>query len=156
MDRVLFPDLKEIDKELERAFYAQKGIDMKAEYREEQEKKLMSRNEPVVEAESTDHGEIGTEVDGGGEEVDLLLLPADAHAPRIPYPLLTTSGRMKVAQLKRFLLTQLKSDRDANTLEMIVNGSNVGNELSLTFIQRTMWLDHDNAIEIMYRYSEEL
>ena len=27
------------------------------------------------------HRNIGTEVDGGGVEVNLLLLPADAHAP---------------------------------------------------------------------------
>lgn len=156
MDRVLFPDLKEIDKELERAFYAQKGIPMKAEYREEQEKKQKSRREPVVEAEAAGHGNVGSGVDGDGEEVELLLLPVDVHTPRIPYPALTTSGRMKVVQLKRFLLTQLKSDQDASTLEMIVNGSIVGNELSLTFIQRTMWLDHANAIEIKYRYSDEL
>lgn len=156
MDRVLFPDLKEMDKELEQAFYAQKGIPLKAEYRQETEKKGITRHEPVVETETFDHRNLGTGVNGGAEEVDLLLLPADTHVPRIPYDFLTTSGRMKVVQLKRFMLTQLKSDQDPSTLEMMVNGSIVGNELSLTFIQRTMWLDHGQAIEIMYRFADEL
>ena len=152
MDRVLFPDLKEKDQALERAFYEQKGIAMKKEFQQVQEKKRISRHQQETG--------VDTDVDqtpfNDGDEMDLLLLPADDNMPRIEYDLLTTSGKMKVLQLKRFLLARLKSDKDPSTVEMMVKGSIVGNELSLTFIQRTMWLEYDQPLELLYRYADEL
>jgi polycomb group RING finger protein 3 len=140
VDRVLFPDVKENDEALERDFYAQKGISLKPSYRHEHDKKRTYSDQPLE-----------PETVNAQDELDVLLLPATRQTPRIPYDLLTTSGRMKVLQLKRFLLARLESTKDPNTIELTVKGSVVGNELSLTFLQRTMWLDHTQPIEIRYR-----
>lgn len=143
VDRVLFPDIKEADEALEREFYAQKGISMKPLHRTDEDKKHSHRQDVPVET---------VNVDNAQDELDVLLLPATRQTRRIPYDLLTTSGRMKVFQLKRFVLARLEeSNQDPNAIEMTVKGSLVGNELSLTFLQRTMWLDHTQPIEIRYR-----
>lgn len=146
VDRVLFPDVKANDEALECAFYAEKGIALKPTYRADDDDKKqrnpLLRDPPLVEIENVDHAP---------DELDVLLLPANRQTPRIPYDLLTTSGRMKVLQLKRFILARLESNQDPNTIELTVHGSLVGNELSLTFLQRTMWLDHTQPIEIRYR-----
>ena len=152
MDRVLFPELSYQDDQLERRFYAQRGIAMKAEYQQLEQKKRLA-HELVAQIEG-DHQIIAEGADLG-EEVDLKLLPMNSSVPSIPYDLFTTSGRMKVLQLKRFLLARLDSDYPAKSVEMLVKGSIVGNELSLTFIQRTMWLNDCSPIEIEYQFSDE-
>ena len=54
------------------------------------------------------------------------------------------SGRLKIFQLKKFLASQL--ELSLPEIEVRCNGDTVGDELSLTFIQRTRWLTNDDLV----------
>ena len=43
----------------------------------------------------------------------------------------------------------------APQVELLCNGIIAGNELSLTFVSRTMWVDVLNNLELTYRRTEE-
>lgn len=62
-----------------------------------------------------------------------------------------TSGRLKIIQLKKYLAEKLNVDsKRASTLEILCNGDIVGDELSLTFIHRTRWLNNDEELVLTY------
>mmetsp|Transcript_2087 Transcript_2087/g.4928 ORF Transcript_2087/g.4928 Transcript_2087/m.4928 type:complete len:95 (+) Transcript_2087:50-334(+) len=81
--------------------------------------------------------------------------------PPLQKPVMRTSGRFKIVQLKKYLLSKLDAQHEMpvsyhwNQVEVICNGSIVGNELSLTFIKRTIWLGGNGNMELTYRVSEE-
>jgi len=65
-----------------------------------------------------------------------------------------TSGKLKISQLKKYLVNQLTLD-PSHVLELRCNGDTVGDELSLTFIQRTRWLKPDEDMVLGYRLSQD-
>jgi len=71
-------------------------------------------------------------------------------------PLIRASGRLKIGQLKKYLVSQLKlADSSKCKLEVRCNGDAVGDELSLTFIQRTRWLAPERDMILTYHLVEE-
>mmetsp|Transcript_29162 Transcript_29162/g.48202 ORF Transcript_29162/g.48202 Transcript_29162/m.48202 type:complete len:260 (+) Transcript_29162:149-928(+) len=156
LDRVLFPELRAKDEALEREFYSKKGIPLKPEFRAEELKKAR-RREATAAAAAAAFAEEVNNADDGGEDIELFLTPANNSMPEVQYDLLHTSGKLKIMHLKRFLLARLEqtSMQDPSVVEMTCKGSIVGNELSLTFIQRTMWLEKDEPIELQYRIADD-
>jgi polycomb group RING finger protein 3 len=154
LDRVLFPELRAKDEALEREFYTKKGIPLKSEFRAEEQKK-QRRREATAAAAAAAFAEEVNNADDGGEDMELILTPANSSMPEIQYDLLHTSGKLKILHLKRFLLARLEQQQDPAVVEMTCKGSIVGNELSLTFIQRTMWLVKDVPVELQYRIAAD-
>jgi hypothetical protein len=155
VDKVLFPDIKVADDKFEAEFYEKKGIKMKAEYLALIYKKHLRDATPdttsYIAKEYHHHQETALD-----DEVDFCMTPCqdttEHKMPRMQYDLLSTSGRIKILNLKRFLKARLGIDAD---IEMTCNGQLVGNELSLNFIQRTIWMDDEVPIELEYRYAED-
>jgi len=72
--------------------------------------------------------------------------------PPLKNSVIRTSGRLKIGQLKKYLMRQLKLD-PSQLLELRCNGDAIGDELSLTFVQRTRWLKPDADMILSYRLS---
>jgi hypothetical protein len=71
--------------------------------------------------------------------------------PALLKPLIRTSGKLKISQLKKYLGSQLNLDHDTQSKLVIrCNGDVVGDELSLTFILRTRWLTADEGMVLHY------
>lgn len=178
LDRVLFPQLRQQDESLEREFYEKKGINVKAEYLEEANRLKRPRREGLrgqttptsVRLESSTITESTTPTpvedennnaddDSDDDDVDFVMAPAGGKNPNVMptmgLDLLQTSGKIKILNLKRFLKSRLELEDGVETIELMVRGNIVGNELSLTFIERTMWLDHNKPLELLYRYATE-
>jgi polycomb group RING finger protein 3 len=202
LDRILFPDLKDLDMKLESAFYEESGIPLKPEYQVEENRKPNTNNKRhqrqakipqnaqsiLDQEEDPDYVEDDsvTKIDpitSEDDNVDILLIPQTPTIPSLEYNYLKTSGKMKVYQLKRFVRDQLEevsspgqSILSPNTmLEFSIHGNILGNEMSLTFIQRTMcwknqtekqrnnnniqkdgndYYTHPPSIEIQYNWEE--
>jgi len=95
--------------------------------------------------------------------LDFLLVPdncTERHhtIPSLHNPLIRTSGRMKIIQLRKYVLRKLNlaSSLKASAVEILCNGDPLGDELSLTFIHRTRWIDGDDQLlTLTFRLSEE-
>jgi hypothetical protein len=71
--------------------------------------------------------------------------------PTLSNSCIRTSGRLKIAQLKKYLASQLGLDLDQQSnLSIRCNGDVVGDELSLTFIHLTRWLLPDEDMILHY------
>jgi len=179
IDKVLFPDLLKEDEELEREFYAKRGIPIKPEY-------MMEDSEGGNEGDSSDedsnnHSRNYNEnndsrvISSSEKEVLFRLIPEQASSstsgshlsmPPLELPYFKTSGRIRIGQLKKYLTMKLpdyvsdKIKEPTTQIDFLCNGVPVGNELSVTFITRTMWIgddrDADNkeaVVTFTYRYT---
>jgi polycomb group RING finger protein 3 len=201
LDRILFPDLKDLDMKLEYAFYEESGIPLKppekSHTRQRQPKhqqESTSKNaentqgHTFSEAEDPDYLEDDSSTKLGSntsedENVEVLLIPHKPSLPTLEYDYLKTSGKIKIYQLKKFVRDQLENSSPSSPLppntmlEFSINGNILGNEMSLTFIQRTMcwknqseqqnssnnhdgendddYYTHQSMIEIQYNWEEE-
>lgn len=77
-----------------------------------------------------------------------MMPPLDNH-------MLRSSGRLKVSQLKKFLIRKLKLKKLPAAVEITCNGDPLGNELSLKFVQRTRWLNPSQDLTLYYCFGEE-
>ncbi len=163
----LFPELRGADDEAERDFYAERGIKLKRQFRE---------------AASSDDGQDGGKEHAGKrhrkkearssavptqpkhDEMDFRLLPDDtvdaAHSlPRLDRTSIRASDHLKVSQIKKYLMMKLHlADRrglPASAIEICCAGGTVGDELSLTFIERTRWMQAGKEMVLTYRKRQE-
>lgn len=109
------------------------------------------------------------------DELDFKLLPAqdfvhpfshspkpetdnDRILPRLHKPLLRTTGRIKVIQLKKYLLRNLGLQQTYNldAVEILCNGDRIGDELSLTFVRKTRWLHPSDDLCLHYRLTQDV
>mmetsp|Transcript_15066 Transcript_15066/g.17203 ORF Transcript_15066/g.17203 Transcript_15066/m.17203 type:complete len:393 (-) Transcript_15066:166-1344(-) len=90
------------------------------------------------------------------DEINLSLYPSQGEEenftlPPLEKPLLQTSGRLKIIQIKKFILSQLKLKNTATeAIDVRCNGDRVGDELSLTFILKTRWLHPTEDLKLHY------
>jgi len=86
-------------------------------------------------------------------------------------PILRTSGQLKVLQLKKYILKRAKKKKSeslapqqasstsgaaSKLIEISCNGDPLGDELSLTFVHRTRWLNNSSQdLTLHYRYKRE-
>lgn len=141
-DKVLFPTVKERDEIEEKRFYASRGIELKPD----QSASTTEAPAPVEEAD---------------DELELLLFPDvqadDQHElPQLERSCIKTSRRLKIVHLKKYLLRKLEMPPSLlSSVEIHCNDNPVGNELSLHFIERTMWMTSE-PLRLVYRFSEDL
>jgi hypothetical protein len=75
----------------------------------------------------------------------------DSDLPGLSKPVIRTLGNLKIAQLKKYLVAKLnQSQKDAWSLDILCQGNKLGNELSLMFVKRTIWLDSKSELELTY------
>lgn len=155
VDRVLFPDRKAEDDEKEKEFYAHHGIKLKAEFQEQEEPvKVSKRRSRATEADAY-------AIDASEDQIEFTLTPAfqvtnDAKPKQLRKELLRTSGRVKIITLKKYILRMLKIAGDPSTIQMMCDGSQLGNDQNLTFIHRTVWsLSNSDRMDINYCLAKE-
>lgn len=164
----IFPYLDVQDSIDEREFYDRRGIKRKPEFRD-------SNTETKAKAESSgiyDNNSKSKETKNpisapsleAGDEINFTLTPetnAEEYRgkaiPSLEKPLLRTSGRLKIAQLKKYLLKKLKMDDvvASNAVQIFCNGDRLGDELSLTFVFRTRWLHPNEEMTLSYKIVED-
>mmetsp|Transcript_507 Transcript_507/g.816 ORF Transcript_507/g.816 Transcript_507/m.816 type:complete len:100 (-) Transcript_507:20-319(-) len=84
--------------------------------------------------------------------LNLVLIPQDPALFLTQKKLiLRTSGRLKVAQLKRFLKMKLNLSANPIVVEILCNGDPLGDELSLMFIHKTRWPRDEIPFILTYR-----
>ena len=73
--------------------------------------------------------------------------------PPLDKPFIKTSGKLKVAQLKKYVAKKLLGDADqgADDIEILCNGESLGAELSLYFIKCTRWVAGETHLLLNYR-----
>ena len=164
----LFPELRGADDETEREFYAGRGIQLKRQFREA----ASSDNEHDGEKEhaaserqrKNEAASSAAPTQPKHAEMDFRLLPDDtvdaAHSlPRLDRSSVRASDHLKMAQIKKYLMMRLHlADRrglPASAIEICCAGGIVGDELSLTFIERTRWMQAGNEMVLTYRKRQE-
>ena len=77
--------------------------------------------------------------------------------PPLDKPLLRTSGKLKILQLKKYLILRLGLENTSVLeLEILCNGDLIGDELSLVFVQRTRFHGDDGGdLVLTYRYEQD-
>ena len=163
----LFPELKGADDEAEKEFYAKRGIKLKRQFRE-----------VALSDDDEDGGEEGTKAkrqksqqteytsptQPKRDEMDFRLVPDDtvdaAHSlPRLDMTSIRASDHLKISQIKKYLMMKLHlADRrgiPASAIEICCNGGTVGDEISLTFIERTRWMQAGKEMILTYRKRQE-
>lgn len=154
----ILPQLKANDEKEERIFYNTHGIKPKQEFAENIMKQegsningvVTNSNDTVsqtnVKKKSKKMAEGITIAD---DELDFELQPQSEGKQKILPPLkktiLRASGKLKIFQLKKFIISQLNLASSLHPeMEVRCNGDPVGDELSLTFIKRTRCLTNED------------
>ncbi|GMI50723.1 hypothetical protein TeGR_g8782 [Tetraparma gracilis] len=134
-------------------FYESRGIKRKAEYPLEEpavEKEVKKKKVPYVNSE---------------DELNFQLLPVPAdqipttsdktvselELPRLSKPFLRTSGRLKILQIKKYLNKKLANVPSPKAISVFCQGDLLGDELNLTFLKRTRWLNTSKDLTLHYR-----
>jgi len=92
------------------------------------------------------------------DEINFKLIPdKDVKNPMnsLQKEIVRTSGQLKVAQIKKYLIEKLQLSSARPNVDVLCNGDPLGDELSLTFIQRTRWLHPSLDLCLHYRLGED-
>jgi polycomb group RING finger protein 3 len=165
IDKVLFPELVKEDDEQERQFYGKRGIALKHEFREVYEDDVETGEEDEAQ-EGQQKRHKGSDSQGC---VTFNLIPqvcdpkSSFSMPPLERSHIETQARIRIGQLKTYIRQQLLSsssdrgdmsaDIDKTTIDILCNGVPLGNELSVNFILRTVWMDSSNPLTLTYRYA---
>lgn len=167
VDKVLFQETYKNDRDLEHAFYAEKGIQMKPEFYEKEQQQERERKRKTENNDVSDENEEMSDTDD--ELIDFIMKPhqgveedIDDDGPNLKMPpmekdILTTSPKIKIFNLKRFVLSRLKLECSSEVvgIDILCNDIIVGNELSLNFINRTIWMDLSEMMVLTYQYAND-
>jgi hypothetical protein len=125
IDKVLFPDLVQQDKEAEEAFYRTRGI----------EKKESANKSQDLSSEGNDVAQRITKVTFKLEPID--------DSPPLPRPVMEADGKIRVRELKKFIAQQLDTK---SPIRILYDDVPLGDELSITFIKRSVWIETEDDI----------
>jgi len=92
------------------------------------------------------------------DEINFKLIPdKDVKNPMnsLQKEIVRTSGQLKVGQIKKYLIVKLQLSAGKSKVDVLCNGDPLGDELSLTFIQRTRWLHPSLDLCLHYRLGED-
>jgi hypothetical protein len=143
VDKVLFANVKDRDDMEEKAFYSKRGIPRKPEF--ESDDKTADKAGPI--ASTNDEIEFFFEPD---EEA-----VSQHKLPRLERPHIRVSGRVRIIQLKKYLLGQLgKPEKVLRRIELKCRNEIVGNDHSLRFTQRTIWMTSE-PMKLVYHLSDD-
>ena len=180
VDKML-PSFKEEEIKKEREFYSQRDIKLKAEYRQLENGDHLERKQKNQSSQSShvSLSNANTKLLSAAAEafmndniIELRLIPdTSSRLPALNNPQLRTSGKLKIITLKRYVLrglntkgkqnkwkTKSKNNLDTiHSIEILCNGHPMGNEMTLTFIYRTMWLftKPQEALTLTYSFNDE-
>jgi polycomb group RING finger protein 3 len=165
IDKVLFPQLVKEDDEQERQFYGKRGIALKHEFRDVYEDDDVETNED----DEADEGPHKRHKDSGSQGCVMFNLIPQACDPKSSLSMpplershIETQARIRIGQLKTYVREQLLSssssrgetaDIDKTRIDILCNGVPLGNELSVNFILRTVWMDSSNPLTLTYQYA---
>jgi hypothetical protein len=150
VDKV-FSDLEQADRMNEEAYYARMGIKRKPDPED-------AAGAPGADAPPAggakakrSRGAIDIEINFKlSPDEDAAGAPESAALGNLDKPYLKTCGRLKVAQLKKYLSKKLHVQR-ADEIEVLCRGDVLGSELSLQFIKRTRWSNQSEDLELSFR-----
>jgi hypothetical protein len=172
IDKVLFPELVKEDDEQERQFYGKRGIALKHEFREVYEDDVEED-----EADEAQEGPQKRHKDSDSQGcVTFNLTPqvcdpkSSLSMPPLERPHIETQAKIRIGQLKTYIRQQLLSSApssrgetadggdsstnvDKTIIDVLCNGVPLGNELSVNFILRTVWMDTSNPLTLTYQYA---
>lgn len=164
IDKVLFPELVKEDDEQERRFYEKRGIALKHEFREVYEDDDVDTNKE----DEADEGKPKRQKESDSQGCVMFNLIPQACDPKSSLSMpplershIETQARIRIGQLKTYIRQQLLSsssrgetaDIDKTTIDILCNGVPLGNELSVNFILRTVWMDDNNPLTLTYQYT---
>jgi polycomb group RING finger protein 3 len=165
IDKVLFPELVKEDDEQERQFYGKRGIALKHEFRDVYE----DDDVETKEEEEADEGPQKKHKDSGSQGCVMFNLIPQACDPKSSLSMpplershIETQARIRIGQLKTYVREQLlassssrgeTADIDKTRIDILCNGVPLGNELSVNFILRTVWMDSSNPLTLTYQYA---
>jgi Zinc finger, C3HC4 type (RING finger) len=155
IDHVFFPEIAKADREMEADFYERRGI----------ARKNMAATKKARTFDTNNRE----------ETISFCLLPDHTSAddrpppPRLPLPILETNGNIRIGQLKKYLAAKLLPMQKSSPFthpevgggdcpthggdfEILCNSVPLGNELSVKFVLRTVWMDLDQRLTLTYRY----
>jgi len=147
-----FPFMKTKDEEDEKQFYISRGIDIKPEYAHEEQR-----------------GKKASVGSMRGKTIDLdkmieIQLDADTippnkcqQLPTLKCPLIYLSSQTKIGTIKLYLIKKLGlSDTTAHSnIQIFCNGIPLGDESTLMFIVRTIWITPNTMLILKYRLEAE-
>ena len=163
----LFPELKGADDEAEKEFYAKRGVKLKRQFREvalSDDDEDGGEEGTKAKRQKSQQAEYASPTQPKRDEMDFRLVPDDtvdaAHSlPRLDMTSIRASDHLKISQIKKYLMMKLHlADRrgiPASAIEICCNGGTVGDELSLTFIERTRWMQAGKEMILTYRKRQE-
>eukprot|EP00520_Triparma_pacifica_P007941 CAMPEP_0118652598 /NCGR_PEP_ID=MMETSP0785-20121206/11400_1 /TAXON_ID=91992 /ORGANISM="Bolidomonas pacifica, Strain CCMP 1866" /LENGTH=249 /DNA_ID=CAMNT_0006545119 /DNA_START=276 /DNA_END=1022 /DNA_ORIENTATION=- len=142
----IFPEVLKEEEKQEEEFYKERGIKRKPTQEPPKvvkPKKKVSTPQPF---ENTD-------------ELNFQLVPIEGTdlpnpslgLPKLSKPFLRTSGRLKILQVKKYIQKKLDISVESSSLSIFCKGGILGDELNLTFIQRTRWLNNPNDLVLHFR-----
>lgn len=167
----ILPELKKSDEIAELKYYFDAKISPKEKYAEEIKRGLIAA---LVsdEGQATNGDQI---IDNNSEamtkklsgatipiqdcEINFRLYPVNEDGqgntvlPSLQKPLVRTSGKLQMFQLKKFLVQQLGLSIPHTSLEIRCKGKKVGDEHSLTFVSLTIWMNPDEDMELRYAFA---
>jgi polycomb group RING finger protein 3 len=165
IDKVLFPELVKEDDEQERQFYGKRGIALKHEFRDVYEDDDVDTNEE----DEADEGQHKRHKGSDSQGCVMFNLTPQACEPKSSLSMpplershIETQARIRIGQLKTYIRQQLLSssssrgetaDIDKTRIDILCNGVPLGNELSVQFILRTVWMDSSNPLTLTYQYA---
>lgn len=153
----IFPEFKEQESILEKEFYTKFNFSLKAEKKTENANKGSRPLRATVSSLSQRQSKISTDSatiksNGGGMgssgQFTIEVYPQQSTADTLPtlkFPFMQVSGDLKMSELQKLVRKRLLIS-DEVKLEMACMGTTVGPELSILFIQRTIW-HHQNQKE---------
>jgi hypothetical protein len=135
IDKVLFRDLAQKDQEAEEAFYRSRGIEKKDYTRRSQ-------------ASATERSDVAPRV----TKITFRLQPI-GDSPPLPNPVLEADGIVRVKQLKKFIALQLdhQLDTKAATIQILCNDVPLGDELSVIFAKKSVWMEAEDIMTLSYQ-----
>lgn len=145
----IFPEFKaKEDRDCE-TFYRSRGIKRKTEDLKEMTKNSETTSRPPTGGDSKDDIEFALfpqRLSKGDEKEQLD--PLDK-------PFLHVSGKLKMNQLKRYVVSlrrgNKKAEKEEENLDILCNGVPVGDEISLSFVKRLLWPHEESILELTYK-----
>lgn len=139
IDDVLFTELAAIDEENERAFYKESGIKRKPEKSIDSNNNQSDGSNPTSRqrkrARTADSSELRV------EQIHLApkATPSGSKPEALDKPYLAVPEMIRIGQLKKYLA--MKVGHSTSLLgEIFCNGALLGNEWTLAFVKRTIWI----------------
>mmetsp|Transcript_26424 Transcript_26424/g.47940 ORF Transcript_26424/g.47940 Transcript_26424/m.47940 type:complete len:420 (-) Transcript_26424:121-1380(-) len=116
---------------------------------------------PDLERRTSTHNETSQTLGLTDDPIEFMLEPDNSVTNRakilkpLANPLILTSGRLKVAQLKKYIMKELRLDGNGHMVDILCNSEPIGDELSLTFVHRTLLHGAKGALTLQFRFAEE-